>query len=123
MTTFHSLKDHYLVCDAGCPILSSGSLEDEMLLYNLQETDKLHLIQRFKLLTEKELNLGSKTEELSGGQKVILMCLLALYSRATSIAFLNLNKSLDTRRRGMIRELLSELGAGREIILRETDEA
>ncbi len=123
MTTFHSLKEHYLVCDADCPILSSGSLEDEMLLYNLKDTDKPHLTQMFKLITEKELNLASKTEELSGGQKVILMCLLALYSPASSIAFLNLDKSLDTKRRSMIRELVAELGAGKEIILRETDEA
>jgi len=54
---------------------------------------------------------------------VILMCLLALYSPASSIAFLNLDKSLDTKRRSMIRELVAELGAGKEIILRETDEA
>lgn len=122
MNTFQSLKERYLVCDAGCPILSSGSLADEMLLYNLKEEMMLLLTQQFLLLSGKELSPSSKTEELSGGQKVILMCLLALYSPAPALAFLNLEKSLDSKRRHLLRELIEKLGAGREIILRETDE-
>ena len=122
MNTFQSLKERYLVCDAGCPILSSGSLADEMLLYNLKEEMMLLLTQQFLLLTGKELSPSSKTEELSGGQKVILMCLLALYSPARAIALINLERSLDAHRRNALQAVIQNLAAGREIILRETDE-
>jgi ABC-type transport system involved in cytochrome bd biosynthesis fused ATPase/permease subunit len=122
MNTFQSLKERYLVCDAGCPILSSGSLADEMLLYNLNEEKMLLLTQQFLLLTGKELSPSSKTEELSGGQKVILMCLLALYSPARAIALINLERSLDAHRRNALQAVIQNLAAGREIILRETDE-
>ena len=122
MNTFQSLKERYMVCDAGCPILSSGSLADEMLLYNLNEEKMLLLTQQFLLLTGKELSPSSKTEELSGGQKVILMCLLALYSPARAIALINLERSLDAHRRNALQAEIQNLAAGREIILRETDE-
>ena len=122
MNTFQSLKERYLVCDAGCPILSSGSLADEMLLYNLNEEKMLLLTQQFLLLTGKELSPSSKTEELSGGQKVILLCLLALYSPARAIALINLERSLDAHRRNALQAVIQNLAAGREIILRETDE-
>ncbi|MEF3693758.1 MAG: hypothetical protein V3576_00235 [Candidatus Cloacimonadota bacterium] len=121
MNTFQSLKERYLVCDAGCPILSSGNLEDEMLLYNLNEEKMLLLTRQFYLLTGKELGPTSKTEELSGGQKVILMCLMALYSSARAIAFINLERSLDAHRIAALQAVIQNLAAGREIIHRDYD--
>lgn len=121
MNTFQSLKERYLVCDAGCPILSSGNLEDEVLLYNLNEEKMLLLTRQFYLLTGKELGPTSKTEELSGGQKVILMCLMALYSSARAIAFINLERSLDAHRIAALQAVIQNLAAGREIIHRDND--
>lgn len=92
-----------------------------MLLYNLNEEKMLLLTRQFHLLTGKELSLSSKTEELSGGQKVILMCLMALCSPARAIAFINLERSLDAHRRNALQAVIQNLAAGREIIHRDND--
>lgn len=92
-----------------------------MLLYNLNEEKMLLLTRQFYLLTGKELGPTSKTEELSGGQKVILMCLMALYSSARAIAFINLERSLDAHRIAALQAVIQNLAAGREIIHRDYD--
>ncbi|NLM90537.1 MAG: hypothetical protein GX179_05030, partial [Candidatus Cloacimonetes bacterium] len=57
-------------------------------------------------------------EELSGGQKVILMALLAIYSPAPKIRFVNLLNALDPKRRDAIQSLIRN--SGKDIVLDES---
>lgn len=85
-----------LVCDAGHPLVSQGRLREELLLYNISDENSALLTDRFYEITGRELSLQSETDCLSGGQKVLLMFLLALYSPARQLHFIGLWHSLDT---------------------------
>ncbi len=104
-----------LICDAGLPICGGGTLREELLLYDLRQNSIPELVRRFASATGKELTLDSDVSILSGGQKVILLCLCALYSPAVNIRFINLWHSLDPANREWVKDLISSLQNGRRI--------
>jgi ABC-type lipoprotein export system ATPase subunit len=99
-------SEHYLICDASCPLVTNSSLDEEALLYNLDENKLQTLTVDFFKLTGKRLKPESETSSLSGGQKVVLMVLLALHSPAEKILFANLTVSLDKERLAAITKLI-----------------
>ncbi|MCB5245874.1 MAG: hypothetical protein RBR57_04610 [Candidatus Syntrophosphaera sp.] len=85
------------------------------MLYNIS-ADKWELLtQEFTDITGKHLGSEDEIGILSGGQKVILMCLLALYSPAKKILFIDLWRSLDDRNRERIVKLLELYSKDKEI--------
>lgn len=108
-----------LICDAGLPLAGGGTLREELLLYNIPPASLLGLSGEFAALTGKELGPDSDISILSGGQKVILMCLCALLSPARKIRFVNLWHSLDPHNRARAKALIEKLGNGREISFSE----
>ena len=107
----------YLVADANIPLISCDRLRDELLIYNLDESATAKLIDRFEKLTGKKIDKFYSINELSGGQKVILMALLAIYSPSPKIRFVNLLNALDPKRREAIQILIQN--SGKDIILED----
>ena len=110
----------YLIADADVPLISCDELRDELLIYNIDDSTANQLINQFEELTGKDINRFYKVNELSGGQKVILMVILVLYSHAPKIHFKNLMQSLDTKRREAIKNLINS--CGKDIILEENND-
>ncbi len=108
----------YLWADANIPLISCDRLRDELLIYNLDESATANLIDQFEKLTGKKIDKFYKIEELSGGQKVILMALLAIYSPAPKIRFVNLLNALDPKRQDAIQSLIRN--SGKDIVLDES---
>ncbi|MCB5258419.1 MAG: hypothetical protein WC179_00300 [Candidatus Cloacimonadaceae bacterium] len=107
--------NEYLICNARSPLISEGLLREELMLYNIS-ADKWELLtQEFTDITGKHLGSEDEIGILSGGQKVILMCLLALYSPAKKILFIDLWRSLDDRNRERIVKLLELYSKDKEI--------
>ena len=104
-----------LLCDASQPLISSGNLEEELELYKINPSHAAQLFVEFRNLTGKELSLESYPEELSGGQKVLLMTLLALHSSASDILFVDLQSALDNAKRAQLEELIGHYSTGRTI--------
>ena len=98
-------KSH-LVCDTSYPLITNTTLEEEALLYNLDNSALNQVIDEFITLAGKQISASYDINNLSGGQKVILMVLLALYSPASRIVFMHLDTSLDTARLQSVRELI-----------------
>lgn len=101
-----TLAQTHLICDASYPLITSTTLREEAILYNLDEEAISNLSSDFQTLTEKQISADYDINDLSGGQKVILMILLALVSQAQNIVFLNLQSSLDTIRYSEIIKLI-----------------
>lgn len=112
---FFIMESPILFCNASLPISGGGTLREEFILYHLDSALQAALINEFASITGKELNPQSDLHTLSGGQKVLMMTLLALLSPAKSIHFVNLWHSLDTQNRDLVKELIARLGAGRRI--------
>ncbi|MEN6444917.1 MAG: hypothetical protein ABFC98_02595 [Candidatus Cloacimonas sp.] len=110
----------FLLADAEIPLISCDELRDELLIYNLDETATNQLFSQFEKITGKALNKMYKINELSGGQKVILMALLAIYSPARKIRFQNLTQSLYPKRRQAIEEIIQN--SGKEIVMDTEDD-
>ena len=104
-----------LLCDASQPLISSGSLEEELELYKINPANADALFTEFRTLTGKELGLKFHPDELSGGQKVLLMALLALHSTASDILFVDLQSALDNDKRAQLEELIGNYSTGRNI--------
>ena len=107
--------DTQLVCDSGCPLCGGGTLREELLLYNIPTESYNALQAEFSSLTGKKLSPDSDVSILSGGQKVLLMCLCALFSPARKILFINLWHSLDAINRARTKELITLRQNGRDI--------
>ena len=75
----------YLWADANIPLISCDRLRDELLIYNLDESATAKLIDRFEKLTGKKIDKFYSINELSGGQKVILMALRNIFSCTKSV--------------------------------------
>jgi len=88
----------HLICDSSYPLITNSTLEEEAMLYNLDADAIATLCEQYLTLTGKPLNLSSDISALSGGQKVILMALLALFSPADRFLFVNLVADLDKER-------------------------
>ena len=119
MDLIYNLTDKYLVCDARHPIITGHSLAEELLLYNLDEAAKSHLLAEYHRITGKQLSDSSHPEQLSGGQKVILMALLALFCPASDIAFIDLYHNLDPQAGSMLADLMDS--SSKEIIQVSSD--
>jgi len=100
-------KSDFLVCDASVPLVTCDILRDELLLYNLDSQAFDALTNQFNLLSQKELTKSTKITELSGGQQVILMILLALNSPAPKLHYLNIFRALDPQRRLEVGNLIA----------------
>ena len=109
-------SDTHLICNARRPLIAGGKLREELLLYNLSTESTSDVMDKFAELTGKRISIESETNTLSGGQKVLLMCLLALFSPARRILFIDLWHSLDEQNRIIVHKLLAEAGAAKEII-------
>lgn len=98
--------ERYLICDGKHPLLSSETLWDEILLYNLSAPMFSAMLQHFQSITGKSLRANSQIMQLSGGQKTLLMFLLAYYSPASRILFVNLMDNLDSTNRIIVNYLI-----------------
>jgi len=107
--------NEYLICNASSPLISDGLLREELLLYNISSDKWEALTQEFGEITGKQLSPDDEIGTLSGGQKVLLMCFLALYSPAPKILFIDLWRSLDERNRQKIENLLKVYSEAKEI--------
>jgi len=124
MTSSHleSLIEQYsethLVCDSSHPLITNTTLEEEALLYNLDKSSLHIIMDKFGSLTGKEITDSFDINTLSGGQKVVLMVLLALYCSAQNIVFIDLEVSLDALRLKSILALFEDTKPHkREILL------
>lgn len=115
-----TILENYLLCDASQTLISNGSLEEELLLYNINPDDADTLFSEYQTLTGKDLNPRSNPDELSGGQKVLLMALLALHSPAQSILFVDIHTALDTDNRQQLDELIRRYSPGRKILVEKS---
>lgn len=108
---------NYFTLDTSHPLITDDKLQGEILLYNLDNQAVKVLQAKFLLITDKEININSNISELSGGQKVVLMALLALLSPAKHIRFVNLMHSLDARRREALLSLFAD--STKDIVLED----
>lgn len=110
--------DSYLICSGKHPLVSSAELSDELAIYNIKHDKKDLLIEHFNAITGKQITGSCILSTLSGGQKTILMVLLAIYSPAPKVLFAHLFESLDHINKKVIQELL-ETCAHKEYYLYE----
>ncbi len=97
----------YLICDGRMPIVAQ-SFYEECLLYGLGNTAREKIKNQFNSFTNKNLSDEEELALLSGGQKVILMALLALASPAPRILFRSLFDNLDLQNRSRLHALLED---------------
>lgn len=111
-------KKSYLIADGQHPLVCTDLVHDEIILYNLDRDSQARLFAEFQRITAKKIELESKLDILSGGQKVVLMALLALYSPALRIEFVHLTHSLDQDKAAEILDLIRQ--SDKEIVFRES---
>ena len=114
---FMDSKKSYLIADGQHPLVCTDAVRDELILYNLGLKEEALLFSEFERITAKRIDIDSKLDALSGGQKVVLMALLALYSPAPRIEFVHLTHSLDEDKARQILELIKQ--SRKEILLRD----
>jgi len=116
-TNIDKYSQTHLVCDAAYPLLTNSSLEEEAQLYNLEEKPLQQVLLHFYEITGKTITLKTEVTSLSGGQKVVLMFLLAILSKARNIVFIGLEVSLDSERLAQLNKLLQELSPHKNDII------
>ena len=109
----------YLICDARHPLVSGVKLLDEFILYNLDKAARQEVCAQYKSFTGNTIGTDSRTEVLSGGQKVLLMLLLAMYSPAPKLCFIGLERGLDMEIRLKVRSLLDSQAQKKVLFLEE----
>jgi hypothetical protein len=92
-----NIDEYDLICDANHPLISN-CLKDELLLYNIDTQDEAALLEHFSALSGKRIDKAYRLDQLSGGQKVLLMLCLALHCPASNLRVINLYHSLDESR-------------------------
>jgi ABC-type Mn2+/Zn2+ transport system ATPase subunit len=111
----------HLICDGSQPLLSSSDFSEEALMYNLPTGPALQVLSTFNHVTDKAISAQSDISSLSGGQKVVLMILLALYSAAERIVLANIAVSLDIERIAAVKALIDKFKLSkREILILES---
>jgi len=100
--------DEYLICSGDMPCIGTGRIADESVFYHLDPTQEATVFERFNVITGKMVDRETTINNLSGGQKVILMLLLALYSPAPRILLHNVRHNLDPAKRLIIDRLIGE---------------
>lgn len=101
-------SSEYLICDSSYPLITNSSLDEEVMLYNLKSKQLSDMIDSYFQATGVKIDLTTNISTLSGGQKTILMALLALYSDATNIIFIHLFAGLDQERVKALNKLIDE---------------
>lgn len=104
-----------LICDARHPLVGGGKLLDEFILYALDKTAQSKVCSLYGEITGNPIRAESRTDILSGGQKVLLMLLLALHSPARDICFIGLERALDTDNRAEADVLIKEFGNSKNL--------
>lgn len=102
------MSDLYLTADAAQPLITYASLKVEANLYNLSAEALNRVIEQFGFICNKSLAGLSNISTLSGGEKVLLMILLALNCPAPKIKFCGIWHALDTVKRKQVQDLLSQ---------------
>lgn len=99
-----------LIADAARPLLCGQELWEEMLLYNIHPEQHTELGALFTGITGKAIAQNSILNELSGGQKVIMMACLATLSPAKALCFIDLEHSLDPDRFAAVMSMILNSG-------------
>lgn len=118
----HTAPSEILLCDARHPLISGGKLYEEAILYNIRPGKLSQLASMFTEITGIDISPESELGALSGGQKVLLMFLLAVHSPAGAIQFVDLTRSLDNQTRERVQFLLQSVIGTKEIsFVKDTD--
>lgn len=112
------LTKSYLIADGQHPLVCTDLVRDEFILYNLGTKEEALLFRDFERITAKKIDRESALDALSGGQKVVLMALLALYSPALRIEFVDLTHSLDEDKAAEILALIEK--SKKDIVQKES---
>ncbi len=107
----------HLICDGNQPLITKATLQEEAMLYNLRPEVLQEVITLFKQITDKEIASETDISQLSGGQKVVLMILLALHSNAKKILLLNAKSALDPERSDAVQTLIKQFQVSKQEIL------
>lgn len=116
-SVYQSYARTHLICDSANPIVTNASILDESILYNIDKSTLDDVFRQYLRITNKQLNPSDSLSELSGGQKVIIMVLMALFSSAKKICFINICNSLDENNKDSILDLISEFKISKEEII------
>jgi len=101
-----NLKQSYLTANAAHPLITHGSFKVEALLYHLDSDAIQQVITNFQMICSKDLLPETIISHLSGGEKVVLMVLIALFCPAPQLRFIGIWHALDGEKRLAIQELL-----------------
>lgn len=113
--------DDFLICDVHNPIICNTVVNEEAALYNLSEESINECLTVYKNITGETLTLNTELSTLSGGQKVALMLLLALYSPAQKIVIIDFKFTLDAAKTEEFTRLIQSFRhKGKEIKLMDT---
>jgi len=110
-------KPVYLSADAAHPLITHGAFKVEALLYNLQEAALNQVRDNFRLICGKDLYPETNISQLSGGEKVVLMVLMALCCPATHLRFIGIWHALDAEKRLALHALIQ--ASAKHILLEE----
>jgi len=99
-------KQSYLTADAAHPLITHGSFKVEALLYHLDYDGMDQVANNFQVICSKELSPEIIISHLSGGEKVVLMVLIALFCPASHLRFIGIWHALDGEKRLAIQKLL-----------------
>ncbi|MDD2227977.1 MAG: hypothetical protein PHY48_01035 [Candidatus Cloacimonetes bacterium] len=116
INSYGKYADEYLICDGRHPLISNDSLADELKLYNLQYNKDSAWLKDYLRLTGKQLSPETRLEELSGGQKTLLMLILSLSSPAAKICYWHLLDSLDEAIRREALRLIDNAKTTKDIV-------
>lgn len=111
-------NDSILVADARHPLICTGFIQEEMLLYNIDLERSAALCQQFFSISNRPLDSHFPIGNLSGGQKVILMACLLKFCPAKRIRIIDLAHSLDVDKLQKVQELLES--SGKEITFEQS---
>jgi hypothetical protein len=105
---FMESKNIHLIADAKHPLLCRDQVSSEMILYNIAPDVALKIFAEYQRISKVSIEHATSLPTLSGGQKVLLMALLALYSPAEAIRFVDLDHSLDQPKATALKQLINE---------------
>lgn len=101
-------KQNYLWADARQPLITTGSFKTEARLYNLSDPAQAEVSEAFMRICNKVLRPSTPVTGFSGGEKVILMALMSLFSPAPRLCFIDLWHALDPGKRLLMKELIAK---------------
>jgi|GEM_PF-1687717 len=95
----------YLICDGSNPLITD-SLAEEMLLYHIDVQFQWQVLNLYNQLCARNLCHSANISALSGGQKILLMIVLALHSRAKKLLLINVFEHLDADKKKSLKAYL-----------------